>query len=319
MFASADKGGLAMGRSDSQSVDEAHARILKWIRVTPIIRMQGPGARPVVLKLECLQRSGSFKLRGAINKLMVLGEKAEEGVVTASGGNHGLGVAWAGWLLGRSVNVFLPSSSPTFKVDMIERTNARVTKVDGNYADAERAARDAAAERGLPYIHAYDDPQVIAGQGTVIREFLSQAPEIQTVVTAIGGGGLAAGAVLASEHRRVVGVEPHGAATMHSAFDHGGPVTISDINSIAKDSLGAARAGKLTYKICRDGLDRVELIGDKSLIRAQRWLWDHLRMICEIGASAGLAAMTEGRFDDDPGPIGIIVCGANVDPRKFIR
>lgn len=308
-----------MGRSDARRVDEAHARILKWIRVTPIIRMQGPGARPVVLKLECLQRSGSFKLRGALNKLMALGEKADGGVVTASGGNHGLGVAWAGWLLGRPVNVYLPSSSPTFKIDMIERANARITRVEGSYADAERAAREAAAEQGLPYIHAYDDSEVIAGQGTVVREFLSQAPEIQTVVASIGGGGLAAGAILASDARRVVGVEPHGAATMHAAFENGGPITIGEINSIAKDSLGAARAGKLTYKLCRDGLNRVELIDDKSLIRAQRWLWDHVRTVSELGAAAGLAAMADGRFDNDPGPIGIIVCGANVDPRKLIR
>ena len=138
-----------MGRSDTRRVDEAHARILKWIRVTPIIRMQGPGARPVVLKLECLQRSGSFKLRGALNKLMALGDKADGGVITASGGNHGLGVAWAGWLLGRPVNVTSP------KEPHLQSRHDRACKCP-DYSDrwqlcrCRTAARDAAADQGIP-------------------------------------------------------------------------------------------------------------------------------------------------------------------------
>ena len=255
-------------------VDEAHARILKWIRVTPVIRMQGPGARPVVLKLECLQRSGSFKLRGAFNKLLSLGEAATDGVITASGGNHGLGVAWAGWLSGRPVHVYVPERTPSMKIEMLERANARVERIGGTYADAEAAAREAAESRGLPYIHAYDDPDVIAGQGTVLREFLTQAPEVQTVVVAVGGGGLAAGAVLAAEGRRIVGVEPHGANTMSAAFDAGEPVRLSRIDSLAADSLGALKAGDWTYEICRKGLDRIDLVDDRALINAQRWLWD---------------------------------------------
>ncbi|MEE2757334.1 MAG: pyridoxal-phosphate dependent enzyme [Myxococcota bacterium] len=308
-----------MNKMSSADIDAAHARILKWIRVTPVIRMQGPGARPVVLKLEGLQRSGSFKLRGALNKLLVLGSKAQTGVITASGGNHGLGVSWAGWLLDVKVHVFVPGSTPSFKIDALERGNAIVRKVDGNYADAEREARRAADEHGLPYIHAYDDPDVIAGQGTVIREFLSQAPEIGTTVVAIGGGGLASGSSLAADGRRIVGVEPIGAATMHAAFEAGGPVHIGHINSIAADSLGAAMAGRYTYDICSRGIDRVELVSDSSLVKAQRWLWDHLRLVSELGAAAGLAALSNGVLDQDPGPIGIVVCGSNVHPKKFIN
>ena len=311
-------GDLSMSSDKLVDVDAAHARILKWIRVTPIIRMQGPGARPVVLKLEGLQRSGSFKLRGALNKLMVLGDEAAGGVITASGGNHGLGVSWAGWLLGVRVHVFVPGKTPSFKIDMLERGNAIVRKVDGNYADAEREAQRVAAEHGLPYIHAYDDLDVIAGQGTLIREFLSQAPEIGTVVVAVGGGGLASGASLAADGRRIVGVEPIGAATMHAAFEGGGPVHIGEINSIAADSLGAAMVGAHTYDLCSRGIDRVELVNDTSLINAQAWLWQHLRMVSELGASAGLAALANGALDQDPGPIGIVVCGSNVNPKKFI-
>ena len=308
-----------MATLTAAQVDEAHARILKWIRVTPVIRMQGPGARPVVLKLEGLQRSGSFKLRGALNKLMVLGDQAADGVVTASGGNHGLGVSWAGWLLDVNVQVFVPHSTPSFKIEMLERGNATVRRIEGNYADAERAARLAAQERGIPYIHAYDDPEVIAGQGTLIREFLSQAPEVGTVIVAVGGGGLASGAGIAADGRRVVGVEPVGAATMHAAFEAGGPVHIGEINSIAADSLGAAMAGRHTYKICAEQLHRIELVSDHALQAAQRWLWDHLRLVSELGAAAGLAGLSQGCFDTDPGPVGIVVCGANVHPKKFIN
>jgi len=202
---------------------------------------------------------------------------------------------------------------------MLERTNAKVKRVPGTYADAERSARDASRENALPYIHAYDDAEVIAGQGTLIREFLSQAPEVETVVVAIGGGGLASGAVLAADGRRLVGVEPTGAATMHAAFQNGGPIHIGEIDSIAADALGAAIAGDLTFDICHDGLDRIELVNDRSLRTAQRWLWDHLRLVCELGASAGLAGLTEGCFDHDPGPVGVVICGANVNPRKFIK
>jgi threonine dehydratase len=272
-----------------------------------------------VLKLEGLQRSGSFKLRGALNKLMTLGAEASSGVVTASGGNHGLGVSWAGWLLDVKVQVFVPKTTPSFKIEMLERGNAEVQRVDGNYADAELAARRAAKDNGLPYIHAYDDTEVIAGQGTLIREFLSQAPEVGTVIVAVGGGGLAAGSVLAADGRRIVGVEPIGAGTMHAAFEAGGPVHIGSINSIAADSLGAAMAGNHTYQICADGLDRVELVNDRSLIDAQRWMWDHLRLVSELGAAAGLAALSQGLLDKDPGPLGIVICGSNVHPKKFIN
>ena len=299
---------------NSHLVDLAHARILKWIRVTPVIRMQGPGARPVCFKLEGLQRSGSFKLRGALNKILALGEQAKGGVITASGGNHALGVAWAGWLLGIPVSVCVPETTPRFKVDAINRANANVRLVDGSYPEAEALARETASQQGLAYVHAYDDLDVVAGQGTVIREFLSQAPDVQTVVVAVGGGGLAAGAVLAAEGRRVVGVEPSGAATMYNALKAGKPVPLNSINSVASDSLGAGIAGTVNFDICKDGLNRIELVEDSHLRSSQRWLWEHSRLVSETGAAAGLAALSAGLLDEDPGPIGIVLCGANVDP-----
>ena len=283
------------------------------------MRMQEPRARPVVVKFESLQRSGSFKIRGALNKVMSLGEAAKAGVVTASGGNHGLGVAWAGWLAGTPAHVFIPETAPSFKLRMLERANARVTRVGHSYADAEAAARDFAESRGLSYIHAYDDDDVIAGQGTVVQELIKQAPEVGTIVVSVGGGGLAAGAGLAADGRRIVGVEPHGAATMHTALTAGRPVKLSMVDSIASDSLGAWKAGQRTFELCKKYVDRIELVHDDTLISAQAWLWDQSRVICELGAAAGLAALTEGCFDDDPAPIGIIICGGNVDPKKFVK
>lgn len=302
---------------DATDVALAADRIRDWVRETPIMRITGPGARPVVLKLETLQRSGSFKLRGALNKLMALGADARGGVVTASGGNHGLGVAWAGWLLGVPVSVCVPADTPAFKYEAIERANAEIMFIPGGYPEAALHAQALARSQSLPYVHAYDDADVIAGQGTLMREFLEQAPDISTVVVAIGGGGLAAGTVLAADGRRVVGVEPEGAPTMARAFENDAPITLSEIDTVAADALGAGTAGQLTFSICKAGLDRVELVKDAHLLDAQKWLWQHLRIVSELGGSTGLAAFAQGRCDGDPGPIGVVICGGNVDPSKL--
>lgn len=292
----------------------AAPRIAQWLRRTPVIRCAGPGARPLVIKLENLQRSGSFKLRGALNKLLSLGTEARGGVITASGGNHGLGVAWAGFLLGVPVKVFVPEGAPRTKIQGIERAGAEVQTVPGGYPEADRAARNRALSEGRPYVHAYDDAEVIAGQGTVVSEFLADAPEVGTLVVAVGGAGLAAGVCLAAEGRRVVGVEPYGAPTLHSAFRAGRPVRLGRIESVAADSLGAGIAGDLSYAVCCAGLDRVELVDDASIVEARRWLWQHLRVAAEHGACVGLAAVAAGLLDGDPGPIGIVLCGGNTDP-----
>lgn len=301
-------------------VIEAHARIREWVRETPILTLKGPGARPMVLKLECLQRSGSFKLRGALNKLLSLErEERKRGVITASGGNHGLGVAWAGWLLGVPVQVVVPASAPRVKRDLLAGANAELTLVEGGYPAADALAREKAERSGLTYVHAYDDADVIVGQGTVVAELIEQEPRVGTVVVSVGGGGLAAGAALAADGRRVVGVEPQGIPTLHSALTAGEPITLDRIDSIAADSLGAGRVGDIGFPVCRDRLHRVELIDDAALIDARQWLWDHVRVVAEHGAVAGLAALMQGRFDDDPGPIGLIICGANTDPGDLVE
>lgn len=302
---------------DYAQVVAAAARLAPWIHRTPIMRVKGPGARAMVIKLEGMQRSGSFKMRGALNTMMLLGRAARSGVVTASGGNHGLGVTWAGWLLGVPVHVFLPTVTSPWKREALVSAAAQVQVVGERYPEAEQAARAFAERQGLPYIHAYDDPHVIAGQGTVVAELIEDAPEVGTVVVAVGGGGLAAGAVLAAGGRKVVGVEPYGAPTMHAALRAGHPVQLDDIQSVAADALGAGRAGAMTFSICRRGLDRVELVEDDAIRAAQRWLWEQLRLLYEPAGSAGLAALATGALDGDEGPIGLVLCGANVDPATF--
>ncbi len=300
-----------------EDVVAAAARIAPWIRRTPIVRVQGPGARPVVLKLESLQRSGSFKLRGALNKLLRLGKDARAGVITASGGNHGLGLAWAGWLLGVPVQVCVPSTVPAIKRQALAAAAAEVQIIDGGYPDAERAARNRARAEGRAYVHAYDDADVVAGQGTALLELIEDAPDVGTLVVAVGGGGLAAGATLAAGGRRVVGVEPYGVPTMYNALRAGKPVRLDAIESIAADSLGAGLAGDIPFRLCKAGLDRVELVEDAALLDAQRWLWEHLRLVVELGAAAGLAALANGQLDGDPAPIGILLCGGNADPGRL--
>lgn len=311
---------MAAMQTTLPDVAAARERIREWVRETPIITLKGPGARPMVLKLECLQRSGSFKLRGALNRLLALDPaQRKAGVITASGGNHGLGVAWAGWLLGVPVTVVAPTTAPRIKRQALVATNADLVLVEGGYPAADRLARERAERSGLIYVHAYDDLDVIAGQGTLVAEMIEQEPRVGTIVVAIGGGGLAAGVAIAADGRRVVGVEPRGSAAMKAAFDAGHPVPLERIESIAADSLGAGRAGELTYPLCREHLHRIELVDDDALVAARQWLWDHVRIAAEHGAVAGLAALMQGRLDDDPGPIGLIICGANTDPAGLVE
>lgn len=298
-------------------VANAAERLAPWVLRTPTLRVDGPGARPMVIKLEGMQRSGSFKLRGALNALLDLDEEARNGVVTASGGNHALGVTYAGWLRRVPVHVFVPSTTRPAKIAALEQAAAHVHRVDGVYADAEVAARAFSDAESLPFVHAYDDPSVIVGQGTAVAEMIADAPEVATIVVGVGGGGLASGAVLAAGGRKVVGVEPYGAPTMHAALRAGRPVWLDNIQSIAADALGASTVGDFTFGICRRGLDRVELVEDIAILDAQKWLWQTLRQLYEPGGCAGLAALATGALDADPGPVGILLCGANLDPRQF--
>lgn len=307
-----------VGAADVRAAAE---RVAPYVRRTPILDL-GKTTRhaypwEIVLKLESLQVTGSFKPRGALNTLLRLPPEAlKRGVVTASGGNHGLGVAYAARALGARATVFVPETAPAVKCERIAAWGAEVRQVGQEYAVAAVAADDEARRSGRPYIHAYTDATVIAGQGTVALEFVEDAGgPLDYMLIAVGGGGLIAGmaAFLAEmPYVTVVGIEPEGAATLHAALAAGGPVDIDRLDSVAADSLGARRVGDLNYALAKQHVARVELVTDEEIVAAQRWLWEEVQLVAELGAAAALAGLLSGKARVPEGArVGVLVCGGN--------
>jgi threonine dehydratase len=264
--------------------------------------------RSVVLKLEHLQFSGSFKFRGALNAL--LSGPAPEQVVTASGGNHGLAVATAAALLGLPATVVAPTTAPAGKVRRIEATGARLIRSGTDYATAARTATALAASEGYRYLHAYDDRDVIAGQGTSALEVITDDPEVDTVAVAVGGGGLAAGTALALGGRPTVAVEPYGCQALADALAAGRPVDTA-VESVAASALGATRIGDLPYAVLSTRPVTSLLITDEEMLAGRDRLWEEFRIAAEPAAAAPFAAWLAGRV---PGrrPC-VLICGANTD------
>lgn len=290
----------------------AQARLRPHLRRTPLLRLEVPtphGTVDPVIKLECLQVTGSFKVRGALNA--VAAAPSPE-VVACSGGNHGLGVAYAARALGRRATVFLPTDAPTAKVAGLRRLGAKVVQPSSLMAEAFEAAQAFAEARALPLIHPYDQSEVVEGQGTLGLELREEAPEVTEWAVAVGGGGLAAGLSLALVGAAaVVAVEPTTCACYDAAFRAGAPVTIQP-SGLARSSLGAPRVGDLPFAILREGVGWPLLVSDAELLEAQTWLWREARLAVEPGACAGLAALRSGRWMP-AGPPGLILCGGNVD------
>jgi threonine dehydratase len=318
----------AGGRSPSYNLDvvtaddvrAATGRIAGHVRRTPTLRLgdstRSASARDVTLKLENLQVTGSFKPRGALNALLAMPRAViEHGVVTASGGNHGQGVAYAARRLGVPATVYVPETAPLVKQERIASWGAEVRLVGREYAAAAEAAHADAERTGRPYLHAYADAAVVAGQGTVALEFLADEPDLEYLLIAVGGGGLIAGmAAYAAEHAgaTVIGVEPEGAATLHAALAAGGPVDIDRLDSIAADALGARRVGDLNYALARAHVARVALVTDEQIEQAQRYLWQEAQTVAEPGGAAALAGLLSGAADVPPGArVGVLVCGGN--------
>ena len=303
----------AISRPD---VEAAAARIGSLVRETPVAVLEegafGLDAR-LTLKLELLQHSGSFKARGAFNRILS-SSVPPAGVVAASGGNHGAAVAYAARTLGHRAEVFVPEVSSSFKVDLIRRYGAEVTVGGAFYADAYATSSERAAETGALVVHAYDQPEVVAGQGTLARELHRQAPDLDTVLVAVGGGGLIGGtAAYYRGEARVVGVEPELAPTLHAALRKGEPVDV-ETGGLAADSLGARRAGSLAFSVARRYVDGVVLVEDGAIREAQRALWRSLRLVAEPGGAIALAALLSGRYRPESGErIGVLVCGGNAD------
>jgi threonine dehydratase len=268
----------------------------------------------LVLKLEQLQHSGAFKVRGAFNR-MLSADVPASGVIAASGGNHGAAVAYAARELGLRAEIFVPKISPPVKVERMRCYGARVTIAGESVAAAVRASEERAAETGALVVHPYDHPEVVAGQGTIGRELEQQAPDLDTVLVAVGGGGLVGG-IAAWYHgaARVVGVEPERAPTLTAALEAGQPVDVG-AGGIAADSLGAGRIGAIPFDLAQRFVDRVVLVGDEDILGAQRLLWDSLRLVVEPGGATALAALLSGAYRPSPGErVGVLLCGANTAP-----
>ncbi len=298
-------------------VETAAQRIGLYVRTTPVLELE-PGAfgldGVVTLKLELLQHTGSFKPRGAFNR-MLTAEVDASGVLAASGGNFGLAVAYAARVLGHPAEIFVPATSPAMKIERIRSYGATVHVVDGFYADAYAACEERAFDTGAVFMHPYDQPAVVAGQGTIAAELDDQAPAVRTVVVAVGGGGLIAGiAAWYAGDAKVIGVEPDRCPTLSSALRAGEPVDV-EVGGIAADALGAGRVGTIGLDIAKRFVDDVVTVRDDEIMRARRALWDACRVATEPGAAATLAALQTGRYR--PGPeerVCLVLCGANADP-----
>jgi threonine dehydratase len=297
-----------------QDIRDAAQRIAGRVRRTPVLELGEIHGASVVAKLELLQHTGSFKPRGAFNKLLS-SDVPPAGVIAASGGNFGSAVAYAARETGVPAEIFIPSTSPEAKVARVRGYGAEVRIVDGYYAEAQAGLAERQVETGALMMHPFDQPEVIAGQGTIGIELDDQVPDLDTVLVAIGGGGLIAGiAAWFSRRVRVVGVEPVGCATMTAALAAGEPV-VGEVGGIAADSLGSARVGDHVFPIVRDQVERVVLVEDDAIREAQRALWEDVRVIAEPGGAAAFAALRSGAYQPANGErLCLLVSGGNCDP-----
>ena len=267
-----------------------------------------------MLKLECLQVTGAFKVRGANNAILQLDDDAlGRGVVTASGGNHGIAVAYAAQLSCAPAIVYLPEATPADKIARIRGWGAEVVVEGAVWDDSELAARIYAEKNGLSYIHSFADPQVIAGQGTIGREMLNQSPDIDVIVVAVGGGGLISGVALAAKAMKpeikIIGVEPVGAATLGESIAAGALVTLDRLET-ASGSLAAKRSAEINLDIIRNHVDEMVLVSDDEMRAAAGWLWFEFGQAVELAGAAAVAAIQTGRFNiSDDHCVAAIVSG----------
>ena len=300
-----------------QDIDAAAHRIAPHVRRTPVLHVPGTEFGvdvPIVLKLEFLQHTGSFKPRGAFNR--ILGAAVPRaGVIAASGGNHGAAVAYAAQRLGIPAEIFVPHAAPAIKVQRIANFGARVVQGGASYAEAFLASRDRQAETGALEVHAYDHQDVLAGQGTVARELETDAPGLTHVLAAVGGGGLLGGiAAWYAGRAEIVGVEPALCPALHVALAAGRPQP-AEVGGIAADSLGARQVGALMFAIAARYVARSVLVSDAAIQQAQLLLWERFRLIAEPGGATALAALTSGAWVPPQGAqVGVVICGANTDP-----
>ena len=289
--------------------------IKAYIRETPVIGADGADfgltSSRVSFKLESLQHSGSFKARGAFANLLN-GRLPQAGVVAASGGNHGVAVAYAAMKLGVAARIFVPSVSSPAKIERIRSYGADLVVAGDLYADALATSESWVTQSGALPIHAFDQAETLLGQGTVGLELEGQAPNLDTLLVAVGGGGLIGGVAGWYAGRiKVIGVEPEAAPTLYRALEAGEPVD-AEAGGIAADSLAPRRVGALMFPIAKRYVSGVTLVTDNDIQQAQAALWKVLRIVAEPGGAAAFAALLSGRYRPEPHErVGVIVCGAN--------
>lgn len=302
-------------------IEQARRRLAGHIRRTPLVRaaplLRAVSADRLTLKLESLQVTGSFKARGATHKVLTLTpEEAGRGLVTASGGNHGLGVAYAGHLAGAPATIYLPANVPPAKAEKLESWGARVIWEGQVWDDADAAAREAAARSGATYVHAFSDPAVIAGQGTLGLEIAEEDPDADLLLVAIGGGGLISGVATAVKALRpavrIVGVEPVGAPTLHECLRAGRVITLDRIDTVA-NTLAPRSSAAINLEIIRRTVDEIVLVEDDEMRAAARWLWFEMGIAAELSGAAAVAALLAGRVAAAGRRACALVCGAGTD------
>ncbi|MEW9548895.1 serine/threonine dehydratase [Nonomuraea sp. NPDC050783] len=310
-----------------EDVVAAAGRISGLVLRTPVLEV-APG---LFLKLELLQHSGSFKVRGAFNRILSAGTLPDAGVIAASGGNHGLAVAYAARQLGVRAEIFVPEVTSPVKVTGLAALGAHITQTGAIYAEAAEAAAKRAAETGALAVHAYDQPEVIAGQGTTGLEIMEQTGGVDTVLVAVGGGGFAAGITLGTAGSggsdgggegdggsdggpRIVAVEPERIPTLHAALREGRPVQVG-VSGVGADALGASRLGGLAYDVLSGPRVLSVLVPDEAIVAARQVLWERHRVVAEHAGAAAYAALLSGAYERGEGErVAVVVCGSNTDP-----
>ncbi|HEV7961202.1 MAG TPA: serine/threonine dehydratase [Actinoplanes sp.] len=298
----------------ASDVRVAEQRIAGRVRRTPVL-----DTGPVIFKLEYLQHAGSFKTRGMLNQILAGAERGalpEAGIIAASGGNAGLAAAYAARELGVPAEVYVPLNAPAVKVAKLTKLGARVVQIGSEYAEAYAAAVVQADVTDALFCHAYDDADMVAGNGTLGLELAHQLPDgFDTVLVAVGGGGLAAGiaAALPAEVR-VVAVEPATCPALHAALEAGGPVDVP-VSGVAVDSLGARRVGGIAYEMAVLTSMTSVLVDDQAIVDARRQLWEDYRIVVEHGTAAAQAALLSGAYVPAAGErVVVLLCGANTNP-----
>lgn len=314
---------------DVKSAADRIAGRVRPVTLAPADPGSAPGPAELWLALEYMQHTGSFKARGAQNFLQFhrdAGTLPDAGVTIASGGNAGLACAWAARQQGVPATVFLPATAPEVKVTKLRSYGADVRLTGTEYAEALAACQDFAATTGALASHAYDHPLIAAGAGTLLEEILAQLPGLDTVVVAVGGGGLFTGVATAARHHgiRTVAVEPANCRALNAAIEAGRPVDVP-VDSVAADSLGARRTSAMALNAAQQGDVRSVLVPDSEIVRARRSLWDQRRVAVEHAAATALAALTAPDADSAPAylpapgeKVAVVLCGANTDPGDLV-